>query len=154
MRSSIITVACTPNISRNIVAHLLSYDGGGRDQPHPIAHDQPEDAPLTRRFHASLIYSKQIMSNFSISQLPPDIDSWPKRTLQTLESFVSGELNRPSSPQTALGAADVDTAVPLASPMPHNARQLIGKTFIQRLRFAFWDQAGNPITYLAKQHPH
>ena len=103
--------------SQNIVADLLSYDGGGRDKPHPIAHDQPNDATLTRRFHASPIYSKQITSNFNISHLPPDIDSWLKRTLQTLESFVSDGLNRPSSPQTELGDAGVDTAAPLAAPM-------------------------------------
>jgi hypothetical protein len=106
--------------ARNIIADLLSYDGQGRDKPHPIAHDQPDDATLTRRFHASPHYSSQITSNFRISPLPPDIDSWLRRTLQTLESYASVELSSPSSPPTEHGGDGAATVVNSETPMtPH-----------------------------------
>jgi hypothetical protein len=106
--------------SKNVIADLLSYDGQGRDKPHPIAHDQPDDATLTRRFHNSPVYSPQITSNFNISPLPPDIASWLQHTLQMLESFVSGALSKPSSPLTELGDAGVGTAEKLDAPLtPH-----------------------------------
>ena len=106
--------------SKNVIADLLSYDGRGRDKPHPIAHDQPDDATLTRRFHNSPVYSQQITSNFNISPLPPDVDFWLRHTLQMLESFVSGALSKPSSPLTELGDAGVGTAEKLDAPLtPH-----------------------------------
>ena len=106
--------------ARNIIADLLSYDGQGRDKPHPIAHDQPDDATLTSRFHASPHYSSQITSNFRISPLPPDIDSWLRRTLQTLESYALVELSSPSSPPTEPGGDGAATVVNSETPMtPH-----------------------------------
>jgi hypothetical protein len=103
--------------AHNIVADLLSYDGRGRDKPHPIAHDQPDDATLTSRFHASPHYSFQITSNFRISQLPPDIDSWLQHTLQTLESHILDTRSRPSNPPTEPGDDGVATVEKLAAPM-------------------------------------
>jgi hypothetical protein len=101
--------------ARNTVADLLSYDGRGRDKHHPIAHDQPDDATLTRRFHAH--YSTQITTNFNISPLPPDIDSWLRLTLQTLESYVSDELNKPLNQPTVPGDAGAATVEKWVPPM-------------------------------------
>ena len=106
--------------SRNIVADLLSFDGKGRDKPHPLAHDQPDDATLTNRFHSSPAYSQQITANFKISPLPPDIASWLQDTMQMLESYVLAEQNRHLSLPTELGDVGVDTVVSLEAPMtPH-----------------------------------
>jgi hypothetical protein len=89
--------------ARNVIADLLSYEGKGCDKPHPIAHDQPDDATLTSHFYSSPNYSSQITSNFRISPLPLDIDSWLRRTLQMLESYVSAELSSPLSQPTEHG---------------------------------------------------
>jgi hypothetical protein len=111
---------CSQHIagSHNVVADLLSYDGGGRDKPHPIAYDKPNDAILTSRFHSS--YATQITANFTISPLPPDIDSWLQQTMQTLESFVTDALSKPLSQKTELGDAGRGTVENLdASMTPH-----------------------------------
>jgi hypothetical protein len=102
--------------AHNTVADLLSYDGQGQDKHHPLAHDRPDNATLTQRFHTH--YPTQITSNFNISPLPPDVDSWLQLTLQTLESFVLDVLNKRSSLPTALGDDGTATAETLGLPRP------------------------------------
>ena len=102
--------------THNVVADLLSYDGRGRDKPHPIAYDQPDDDTLTSRFHASSTYSPQITSNFRICPLPPDINSWLLHTLQMLESYVSAAQNNPSSQLTVPGDDGADICAQLDAP--------------------------------------
>jgi hypothetical protein len=70
--------------------------------------------------------------------------------LLTLESFVLDALSKPSNRPTEPGDAGVVIAAKLEVPMTQHwtdcqtaARQLLGKTFAQRLRFASWDTAGN-----------
>ena len=137
--------------SHNVVADLLSYDGGGHDKPHPIAYDKPNDAILTSRFHSS--YATQITANFTISPLPPDIDSWLQQTMQTLESFVTDALSKPLSQPTELGDAgrgtvdnsDASADDPTLDRMSPAARHFVGKTFVQRLRYTAWDTKGAAI---------
>ena len=104
--------------SHNVVADLLSYDGGGRDKHHPIAYDSPNDAILTSRFHSS--YATQITQNFMISPLPPDIELWLQHIMQTLESFVTDARSKRSSQPIGLGDAGAGTAESLDAPTtPH-----------------------------------
>ena len=70
----------------NVVADLLSYVGNSRGKPHPIAADDPPDDVLTNRFHSS--FPEQIPSNFEISHLPDEINSWLSEVLQMAELSI------------------------------------------------------------------
>ena len=67
----------------NVVADLLSFEGGERGKSHPIAFDKPANDELTNRFLAQ--YPSQVPANFAISQLPTEILSWSMQVLQTAE---------------------------------------------------------------------
>ena len=59
---------------KNVVADLLSYVGSSREEPSPIAPDNPSDAELTRRFHSLL--PQLIPQSFTILPLPDEILSF------------------------------------------------------------------------------
>jgi hypothetical protein len=94
---------------KNVVADLLSYTGSSREEPHPLAPDNPSDGELTLRFHSSL--PQLIPKDFLISPLPDAILSFVTQALQTAESSWIRAKNLPTKPKTESGAAGSASAM-------------------------------------------
>jgi hypothetical protein len=94
----------------NVVSDLLSFEGGPRGKPHPLAFDEPDDELLTSRFHEHL--STQIPRAFRISRLPREILSWITLVLRIAELSVMPV----AKPQTKTRTAPGDGGSPSASP--------------------------------------
>jgi hypothetical protein len=88
---------------KNVVADLLSYVGHEREEPHPLAPDDPSDHELTRRFH--LYLPQLIPRRFEISPLPSEVLSFATLALQTAESSWILARKAHTSNATASGAA-------------------------------------------------
>ena len=86
----------------NTVADLLSFAGkGDRGKPHPLAHDDPPNDVLTRRFHEHL--SSQVPVNFKISQLLNEILCWVTRVLRITASSLGVARKDATRTQTDCG---------------------------------------------------
>jgi hypothetical protein len=114
-------ITCSPHClasqhikgAANVVSDLLSYTGSARGKPHPLAADNPSNAELTQRFHASL--SSQIPPNFDISPLPNEILCWVMQVLQTVESSLMQSKKQDIRPLTVSGAAGYTSATAAVS---------------------------------------
>mgnify|MGYP002809672279 CR=1 FL=1 len=95
--------------SKNTVSDLLSYTGDTREEPHPLAPDNPSDAELTHRFHRYL--PQLIPQHFEISPLPSEILSFATLALQTAELSWIRVKKSPTNPGTASGAAGSASAL-------------------------------------------
>jgi hypothetical protein len=100
---------------KNVVADLLSYTGSSREEPHPLAPDNPSDQELTLRFHSSL--PQLIPKDFSISPLPDEILSFATRALRIAESSWIRAKNHPTKAKTESGAAGLVSATKQGSKM-------------------------------------
>jgi hypothetical protein len=94
---------------KNVVADLLSYVGSSREEPSPIAPDNPSDAELTRRFHSLL--PQLIPQSFAILPLPDEILSFATLALQTAELSWIRVKNLPTKAKTASGAAGLGSVM-------------------------------------------
>jgi hypothetical protein len=99
--------------SKNTVSDYLSYTGDSREEPHPLAPDNPSDAELTRRFHRYL--PQLIPQRFDISPLPSEILSFAILALRTAESSWIRVKKSHTSPATGSGAAG-----PVSAPKPES----------------------------------
>jgi hypothetical protein len=97
----------------NVVSDLLSFEGGPRDKPHPLAFDEPDDELLTARFHQYL--STQIPHDFRVSRLPKEILSWITLVLRIAELSVTPAAKQPTKMRTEPGADGSLSASPAAS---------------------------------------
>ena len=95
----------------NVVADLLSFVGGSRGKPYPLAFDDPPNNVLTERFHLSSL-SNQIPSNFWIRQLPDEMLSWTSHVLQTAASSLTAAKRVDTKMPIAFGADGGDSALP------------------------------------------
>ena len=105
----------------NIVADLLSFRGTHRDKYHPIAHDDPPDAELTRRFHCH--YSRQIPKAFRILPLPSEILCWFSQVVAIAQSSWTPARKDPMRSRTGYSAGGEDSAQePGSTPTSHSTR--------------------------------
>jgi hypothetical protein len=145
---------------KNVVADLLSYTGDSREEPNPLAPDNPSDQELTRRFHSFL--PQLIPKAFSISPLPAEILSFTTRALQIAELSWIRAKSPPTKVKTGSGAAGLDTATKQASkltsssllypsenenssfdPSSHSIAKLSGlqqADFLESVRAPWWRQ--------------
>jgi hypothetical protein len=100
---------------KNVVADLLSYTGDSREDPNPLAPDNPSDQELTSRFHSFL--PQLIPKDFNILPLPAEILSFTTRALQIAESSWIRAKSPPTKARTGSGAAGLATVIKPASTM-------------------------------------
>jgi hypothetical protein len=98
---------------KNVVADLLSYTGDSREDPNPLAPDNPSDQELTSRFHSFL--PQLIPRGFNILPLPAEILSFTTRALQIAELSWIRAKSPPMRAKTESGGAGSVSATTPAS---------------------------------------